>query len=236
MSVPKILSSVSIVGKRVLVGAALSLLALSSCSIAPSLDKAQPNNVDISGQWALDRQVSDDVRARLTPLIAKKERRWRNLEKRVMEEGNTDLPDHDSGPPSGGDTSTMGWMRQQRQKETDEVIAFVAPPTQLDIRMSTRDGHQEITVKTDKGEGTRVLVPGQSSSLFVGVGAFKVNSGWRGNTFVVDMDGSGDNSMQVVQYYTVSEAGARLDLRLEAQLPELGKQAFRFSYKRVRVP
>jgi hypothetical protein len=173
------------------------------------------------------------VRARLKPLIEKKERHWRAIEKRVWDEGYTGSQDNDSGPPGGADGSTMQWMRQQRQKEDAALIAFIAPPTQLDIRMSTRAGQQEISVRTDKGEGTRVLVPGQSSSLFFEVGAFKVNSGWHGNIFIVDLHGSGENSMQIVQYYTVSDAGKRLDLRLEARLPELGKQEFHFNYKRI---
>jgi hypothetical protein len=214
--------------------AVVILVGLSSCSIAPSLEKVQPHAVDISGQWALDRRDSDDVRALLKPLIEKKERHWRALEKRAADEGYTGWQDTDSGQPGGGDASTMQWMRQQRQKEAEELIAFVAPPSQLDINMSTRAGQQEISVKTDKGEGTRVLVPGQASSLFFEVGAFKVNSGWHGDTFIVDLHGSGENSMQIVQYYTVSDAGNRLDLRLEARLPELGKQTFHFNYKRVR--
>jgi hypothetical protein len=177
----------------------------------------------------LDLRESDDVRARLVPLIEKKERRWRTLEKRMPEE--TFAP-----PPEAADSSTMQWMRRQRQQEADVLIAFIAPPTQLDIQMSTRDGRQEIRVKTDKGEGTRVLVPGQSSSMFFTIGGFEVHSGWHKGAFIVDFKGSGDNSMQMVQYYTVTDAGNRLDMRMETRLPELGKETFHFIYKRTNSP
>jgi hypothetical protein len=186
---------------------------------------AAPQAVDLNGSWALDRRDSDDVRARLMPLLEKKERRWRSLEKRMTE-------DSYAPPPETADNSTMHWMRQQRQQEAEELIAFIAPPTQLDIQMSTRDGKQEVRVKTDKGEGTRVLVPGQTSSMFFGIGGFEVHSGWHSGAFIVDLKGSGDNSLQVVQYYTVTDAGNRLDMRMETRLPELGKQSFHFIYKR----
>jgi hypothetical protein len=184
-----------------------------------------PQTIDLSGSWALDRRYSDDVRARILPLIEKKERHWRSLEKRMTDE--TFAP-----PPDAADNSTMQWMRQQRHQEAEVLLAFLAPPTQLDIQMSTLEGKQEVRVKTDKGEGTRVLVPGQSSSMFFGIGGFEVHSGWRKGTFVVDLKGSGDNSMQVVQYYTVIEGGSRLDMRVDTRLPELGKESFHFVYKR----
>jgi hypothetical protein len=184
-----------------------------------------PQAVDLSGSWALDRRDSDDVRGRLMPLIEKKERRWRSLERRMTDE--TFVP-----PPDAADNSTMHWMRQQRKQEAEELIAFVAPPAQLDILMSTRDGKQEVRVRTDKGEGTRILVPGQSSSMFFTIGGFEVHSGWHGGAFIVDFKGSGDNSLQVVQYYTVTDAGKRLDMRMETRLPELGKETFHFIYKR----
>jgi hypothetical protein len=213
------------------------LLCMSACSLSPRVDTVAPLVIDLTGQWSLDRHASDDVRARLAPLIEKKERRWRSLEKRMTEEAFVAAPGAEATPQDGAtDQSTMQWLRRERQQEAEALIAFIAPPTQLDIRQAIREGRQEISVKTDKGEGTRVLVPGQTSSLFVGVGGFKLNSGWQGEKFIVDLSGSGENSMHVVQYYTVFDAGKQMEMRMETRLPEFGKQAFRFIYKRNSEP
>jgi hypothetical protein len=223
--------------KQLSMYAVAGLLWLSCCSMSPRMEATAPPVINLSGQWRLERHESDDVRARLTPLIEKKERRWRSLEKRVTEEAFVAAPGAEAVPQYGAmDQSTMQWLRRERQQEAEALIAFIAPPTQLEISHSIREGQPAIIVKTDKGEGTRVLVPGQASSLFVGVGGFKLNSGWQGEKFIVDLSGSGDNSMHVVQYYTLFDAGKQLEMRMETRLPELGKQAFRFVYKRNISP
>jgi hypothetical protein len=201
------------------------------------MDKVASQAVDLTGDWELDRRVSDDVRARLLPIIERQERRWRKLERPFEDESSTSRP---GGEPSAadmpragtGEPSTMQWIRQMRRSEAEALIAFVAPATRLQIRQSMRQGRQEISVHTDKGEGTRILVPGEASALFVGMGSFELSSGWQKTRFVVDMRGTGDNSMHIVQYYSLLETGAQLEMRMEAYLPELGKQVFRFVFKR----
>jgi hypothetical protein len=232
------LSIAAPVGRKTWFGicAMLALASMSSCGITPRMETTTSQVVALSGEWLLDRRDSDDVRARLMPLIEKKESRWRALEKRMGDESSISGSGADAPPPGGADLSTMQWMRQQRRSEAETLIGFIAPANQLDISMLSRDGLQEISVKTDKGEGTRVLVPGQPSSLFVGVGGFKLNSGWHGGTFIVSLSGSGDNSMQVVQYYTVTDGGDRLEMRMETRLPELGREDFHFVYKRNQSP
>ena len=93
------------------------------------MDKVASEAVDLTGDWVLDRRVSDDVRALLMPIIEKTERRWRLIERRFDEEQSD--PRQASGP-SPNDTarsptepSQMQWMRQMRRREADALIAFV---------------------------------------------------------------------------------------------------------------
>jgi len=203
--------------------------------MSPRLENTATLPTDLSGQWTLDRHDSDDVRARLAPLFEKKERKWRTMEKHMADNATFVEPSHadnpgDSSSEGGADTSTLHWLRDQRQREVHSLIAFVSPATQLEIRQSAH----EIRFSSNKGEGTRALVPGEPSSLFVAIGGFAVTSGWQGNSFVVNSNGSGDNVTHIVERYTLLDQGAQLEERVEVRLPALGKQVFRFIYKRNR--
>jgi hypothetical protein len=226
---------VDIVIKRAVV--MLTLVWVSSCAMAPTMDKVAPQGVDLTGDWLLDRHVSDDVRARLAPIIEKKELRWRSVERRYEDHAPLLGPDAELTPEAtlqGGppEPSNMQWLQQQRHFAAEALIIFVSPAINLQIRQSTRQGRHEISVHTDKGEGTRVLVPGETSALFVSMGGFDLRSGWQKKHFVVDMRGTGDNAMIITQYYTVSDSGNELDMRMEAHIPEIGSQKFHFVYRR----
>jgi len=216
-----------------------SLSVLVACSLSPSLDSANSHAPNLSGRWVLDRQVSDDVRARLAPLFASKERRWqkseRLLEDTIPQESPTAVTVQ--GPPQVASTqssndvaggSNLQWLQRQRQREALVIIAMLSPANQIEIKQAPR----ELRFSTDKGEGSRTLVPGESSSLFVAVGGFKVKSGWDDATFAIDSRGTGDNETHVVERYTLIESDAQLELRLVARVPMLGKQSFRFVYRR----
>jgi hypothetical protein len=65
------------------------------------------------------------------------------------------------------------------------------------------------------------------------MGGFALSSGWQKTKFVVDMRGTGENSAHIIQYYTLSESGAQLEMRMEARMPQIGKEEFRFIYNRA---
>ena len=198
----------------------------SACSIAPSMRVVPEKPIDLSGEWVLDRRVSDDVRGRLQPRFNKLETKWRKVERQAQDRGELFLaePQAESGP----DNSTMHWIREQRDREMKALVAFVSPASQLQIKQSAR----ELRFTSDKGEGTRVLVPGDKSSLFVAMGGFTVLSGWKDRSFIVDNDGNGDNPIHTFERYTLNGEGSELEFQLVARLPEFGKETFRFIYKR----
>jgi len=202
------------------------LLCCTACSIAPSMKATPDKPIDFTGEWSLDRRVSDDVRAHLQPAFDKMESRWRKVEKRAEDRPELFIaePQAETGP----DNSTLQWIREQRAREMKAMVVFLSPATQLQIKQSAH----EMRFTSDKGEGTRRLVPGEKSSLFVTMGGFDVQSGWKDGSFVIDNDGNGDNPIHVVERYTMLAGGSELELQVIARLPEVGKETFRFLYKR----
>ena len=215
---------------------------LTACSSTPRLESAASGSVDLTGHWVLDRQASDDVRERLLPLLQKHERRMRRTENDIeAREGSLD-PAPDSPPDAGdttrtpqkaalppGDYSTLHWMQHQREREELALVRWLAAAGELDI--TQRAG--EIRIANDKGEGSRTLVPGESSALFVAMGGFEVTSGWKGTTFVVSSRGTGDNDIRMLEEYALDQDGKRLTETVETRLPAVGKQSFRFVYRRA---
>src|SRR5262249_9607379 len=132
---------------------------LSGCGGTPSKSAAQPpQGVDpasFGGRWVLDRQASDDVRARFIPLFEKEDKRWRRNAERYE-----DTPPRETERPPATDEgqSNIRWMQRERQKESNALLAYASPATQLDIQASAR----EFKIVNNKGEGTRRLVPGES--------------------------------------------------------------------------
>jgi hypothetical protein len=204
---------------------------LTACGSTSRLESAPEVKVDLTGRWLLDRRESDDVRARLLPLFERRESRLRNQERRY--EDGPPLP---TQPEAGGarpaDVSAVQWIWQQRRREIEVLIAFASPANRLDIAHS-QTSRQEVRIANDKGEGARVLTPGESSTLFTGMGGFAVSSGWREASFVIQSRGVNANPIRVLERYTLIDSGATLELRLDVRLPEVGAHKFRFLYRRA---
>lgn len=209
----------------------VACVALSACGSTSRLESAAPVGVDLSGAWLFDRRESDDVRARLMPIFEKRESRLRKQERRY-----DDGPPLPAAPNAGGprpaDVSNVQWIWQQRRREIEALIAFASPANRLDIEQAP--GARQIRIANDKGEGTRVLTPGDSSALFSAMGGFKVTSGWSDGVFTIESRGVDDNPIRVVERYALLDGGQQLELRVEARLPEVGKHAFRFVYRRAQ--
>jgi outer membrane murein-binding lipoprotein Lpp len=213
-------------------------LLFNGCSSAPRMQTVPKQPIDISGNWSIDRRESDDVRARLRPLAEKQEQRFRRLDRAIEEGPGRSLPpdnlpgkesEHDGRRDPGSDLSTSGWLRQERQRDTLILIALLGPATKMEIHQSTR----EMRIVSDKGDGTRVLVPGEKTALFVTAGGFEVTSGWTDKSFVVSSRGTADNGIQMIERYSLIDGGKRLEELLEAHLPAFGKQVFRYVYNRA---
>ncbi|HTE41872.1 MAG TPA: hypothetical protein VK629_13655 [Steroidobacteraceae bacterium] len=216
---------------RLLMVAFAALLA--ACAMSPGLDVASNQASSIAGSWRLDRQSSDDVRARLEPLFAKKDRHWRKIEQEIDEQSgerinSTRAESRRIAQPEGLGGSNMQWMQDQRQREFLVLISMLSPANQIEIQQAPK----QLRFSSDKGEGSRTFVPGDISSLVVGVGGFNVRSGWNKTSFLIDSRGTGDNDLHTVERYTVLNDGGLLEEILIAKIPALGKETFRFVYKR----
>jgi len=207
-----------------------ALASLPGCGSASTQSTKQASSrIDVAaftGRWNLDTHASDDVKARLQPLFERNEKKWkRNAER--FEEPPPRENDARSAPADEG-VSNIRWLIAERQKEIQAWVAFAMPATQVDVRASER----EVRLGNNKGEGTRVFVPGEPTTLFVTVGGFTVASAWRDAAFTIDSRGQGENKARVVEQYRLSADSTQLEERLEVRFPTLGKQVFKFVYRR----
>jgi len=217
----------------------LCLAVIAACGGTPRLAVAPKAAVNLTGEWVLDRAHSDDVRARIRPMFARKERELNRYIQRAEEDGDTDepiAPPADAAKPPQSDvnrkephddSSTVQWLRRQQRIEAEAIIAFLSPASELKIDKR----NAEYRFLSDKGEGTRRFVPGERSSVFNGFGGFEVMSGWEKSSFVVSSEGKGDNRIRLLERYTVLADGA-LEGKVVAHLPNLGKYEYRFLYRR----
>lgn len=210
----------------------IGLTTLAACGGAPRLAEAPKTPTVLTGEWLLDRSQSDDVRAKLRPIIGRKEN---ELNRHIKQVGDIGEPEA-AGPKSDAegrnrgdeDASTFGWLRRQQRLEFEAVIAWLSPASQLQIDQQGR----QFRFLSDKGEGTRRFVPGEESAVFNAFGGFNVSSGWDKSSFVVSSRGNGDNRFRILERYTLLGDGTELEQRVTARLPSLGKHEFRFVYRR----
>ncbi|HYM36268.1 MAG TPA: hypothetical protein VET48_12770 [Steroidobacteraceae bacterium] len=210
--------------KTRIVVAGVIALGVAGCGSVASRSVTPPSAVvaRFSGHWVLDRQSSDDVHARLTPLFQRNEERWRrNAEK-------FDLPPPSEHGDSDQSLSNVRWLQGERQKEIKALVTFAIPASQIDIQAS----EHEMRFANNKGEGTRLLTPGEATNLFVPVGGFNVLSGWKDGTFVIESRGEGENKIHVVENYRLSVDNKQLEERLEVHLPNISNQVFHIVYRR----
>src|SRR5262245_40802595 len=160
----------------------------------------------LNGAWQVDTHASDNLRDRLLPLFKAREAKWRKDADRYLPP-----PSEERGAP------TVDWLLADRRRAVEELIARLTPATELQITASTR----EVRVKGNKGEGTRVLNPGQTSALILPQGRFKLSSLWDKGMFVIDMRGD-DNKLRVTEHVAPIENG--MEIRMVASIPEIGKQ------------
>lgn len=205
---------------------------LTACGSTSRLESVAPVGVDLSGSWLFDRRESDDVRARLLPIFEKRDSRLRRQERRY-DVGPPPPAEPGASGPRPADVSNVQWVWQQRRTEIEALIAFATPANRLDIEQA-RDAHR-IRIGNDKGEGARAFTPGESSALFTVMGGFTVTSGWRERAFTVESRGVNGNPIRVIERYSLLEDGEMLEVRMDVRLPEIGKHAFRFVYRRAQT-
>jgi hypothetical protein len=201
----------------------LVTLGVSDCTSVSSQRLPDANAAAVlDGRWNLDLQASQDVRARLLPLLERNEQHWRQREEKY------DQPPPRSDGASGVDegVSHFLWLQHERQKEVDALIALLSPATQVDFQH--KDG--SIRIATNKSEGTRVVTPGERSSLFLSVGSFEVTSAWSHGSLKIESRGTEGNRLDVTEVFT--PRADSLEKQMEVKIPGISKQSFRMVYRR----
>lgn len=149
----------------------LSLL-LCLCSVAQALDARAPQNVDLSGRWALNAALSDDVDALLRKRVdkqLKRERRWSEQDARDQGLDAPPEPEALSGPQAN---RLLGQLRRTLQVYSRVEIKQSAAGTQLDL--------------IGDGNPRRFTAGGRSQMSMPDGPLADAEVGWDGDEFVIE--------------------------------------------------
>jgi hypothetical protein len=191
---------------------ALALLLAACSSTPPQAEQVK----SFAGRWLLDSDASDDVVNQLAGLYRKRDQRDLRYEERVRRE----LPE------SLEAASNLQFLREQRQKQSDALVALLAPATELEVQQLPGGTVRLI----DNKRGTREVAPERSSSLINGAGSFEVTAEWDGNALTISTEGTNGNGISIDERYAM--AGDQLTALFVIRLPRIGKQKFRIRYRR----
>jgi len=197
----------------VLLGVVLAA-SLAACG-APRLEADTPTNIDLAGQWRLNRQASEDPRALIAKLqekVAKQMRRNRPEDDLYGEE-----PGSEGGPASGGPGGRGGYGGRNEGGEargsrggansqsTDQSSApdggwrsRMNPNSFLRVRydaaLGSRLSGDGLTIEQSpdrfaitRGDSRRSYTPGVHSVVSVTDGVADQTSGWKGREYVIDV-------------------------------------------------
>jgi len=190
---------------------ALTSLSLVGCFGVSTLDPAAPHSIDLSGNWILDRQASDDPQKLLDKL------RPKETTHRDMSAADDGLGPYDNGQQDGqGGNGPRGRRSQQAMQpllyRNNQIIthtqvmralsADVARADQLTIRQT----HTQLTL--DYGITARTFTPGLKSVVSASWGVADQSSGWKGKEFVIEV--KPQTGVRSVESYTLSSDGKHL--------------------------
>jgi hypothetical protein len=200
--------------------AMLAVFALGACGGVTYLEQPRTKSIDLSGQWHLANTADAELKSWIDGLVKKHEQQ---LRKETANAHRGDEP-----PAIPGQFSNLQWMYEQNRREVIDLTAWLMPATQLDIKHTGR----EMEIRSNKEEGTRRLVAGESTTLFMTIGSFDVASGWSNDSYMVRSSGRQENNVQVVAQYTLRPGSQQLEEQMEVYVPMIGKRKFTFVYDR----
>jgi hypothetical protein len=198
--------------RALLAGAAV--LTLSACGVG-HFDANAPQEVDMSGNWVLDRAASDNPQPILERLRPRPSR---------YPAGMDGTPDDSSGPTRGGEGAGGRGRGRSAPQVTEPdlrsndiyrrvpVIQMLRADVARADHISIRQSPGRFTL--DYGVSVRSFTPGEVSVVSAEWGVADQSSGWKGRSYIIKVKPqSGVASDEV---YSLSADGKRLteDLRL----------------------
>lgn len=215
------------------------LMALAGCSSVGRFEGAPSHSIDMSGNWALDRTLSEDPKPLLEKLRPKPvKRRW---------DMGPDEAAEESGPPEGGGQqggngrSRRGGGQQAPQpmyrnnndafthsSVLKALTADLARADNLTIRQSAD------TFALDYGSSVRSFTPGAVSVVSAAWGVADQSSGWKGKSFVIQVKPQA--GVASVETFTLSDDGMHLMEELQLGGGEFPSVKLKRVYDRTEHP
>jgi hypothetical protein len=192
----------------------------SACGGTSYLEQPRTKSTDLSGHWKLTDETNAALKTWMDGLRKKQDQRLHRESGRSR--------DMDEPPPNSGQFSNLQWMHEQDRREVVELVAWLMPATQLDIKQTGR----ELEIRSNKEQGTRKFVAGESTTLFMTIGSFNVAAGWHNDSYVIRSSGREENHVQLIEQYTLRSGTQQLEEQVEVHVPMIGQRKFTFVYER----
>jgi hypothetical protein len=198
---------------------ALTALALAGCGAVGRYDEAPGHEVDLSGNWTIDRTLSEDpkpILAKLRPQAVK--HRWEMPPDDL--DGDESGPPDDSGGRQGGGRSRRGGQQGPpmvyRNNNDAYTHSLVLKVLLADLARSDNLTIQQAPERfsIDYGSAVRTFTPGSRSVVSAAWGIADQSSGWKGRSFVIQV--KPQTGVASVETFSLEDEGKHLveELRL----------------------
>lgn len=200
--------------------AVLAITAVAGCASVGRLDEIPKHPVDLSGNWTLNRTLSDDPKPILDKLRPKPVK-------------GRDLPpdeEDDTGPPGGAQQQPNGGQRQGRSRRgggqgPQQLYAYrnnndaFTYSTVLKMLSADLARAENLTIRQsperfslDYGSAIRSFTPGSVSVVSAAWGVADQSSGWKGKDFIIRV--KPQEGVGSVETYSLSPDGQHLTQEL----------------------
>lgn len=178
------------------------------CASVSSLDPASPKAIDLSGNWVLNRQASDDPQKILDKLRPKATAR--------RDPSMIDDSDSDSDGGQQGSNGPRGRRSQQipvqQLYRNNQFITHTQVMRALSVDVLRAD---QVTVRQTPGQMTfdygttaRSFTPGAKSVVSASWGVADQSSGWKGKEFVIEI--KPQTGVRSIETFSLSPDGKHL--------------------------
>jgi len=207
----------------------LTAAALCGCGGARLIPDTPPG-VDLSGNWKLDRQASQNPQAMIDQIQAAQMKRMRRAGPPMgpldpLDPADVDEPER--GASTGGPTQTSGrhaGAPPGAGANTGPVRRFMRRPS-YEIALGPQLHVDGLTIEQSptrlvfsRGEWRRTFTPGGQSVVGVADGVADQRSGWSGRDYVIELKpqvgprvieryGLSADSRQLVEHFTLTDEG-----------------------------
>jgi len=198
----------------------VALAALAGCGSIGKLDESPKHTVDLSGNWTLNRTLSDDPKPIIEKLRPKPvKRRWDDVPPDdIGEEGGATA---DGRQPGGGQRRSRGGGSQGPQMVYRNNNDAYTHTTVLRVLTADLARAENLTIRQnpdrfslDYGSAIRNFTPGSISVVSAAWGVADQSSGWKGQEFVIHV--KPQEGVASMETYSLSPDGQHLleELRL----------------------